>query len=451
MDGFGAGSMAYSEVWSPTTLNQFYTTTGTPGLGLTMVRIKNSANPANGGNCYGPDAGCVTNALASAAIDDITNAQNVLALNPSALIWTSAEYVPTTAMQSSSAYYLDTTANNTAWANIATAWLQLMTSYGVPIYAFSPMQEPDTGCGPPLPSGLTGSCMFPADYTNLLPYLRSAFNTAGYNSVKILLPEPCCTSGNYGLAVGPTPDSWFTPIMTGAAAADVDILANQAYGGGCTTPCGPDSFPTSAPNVYGLHYWQTEVSDDQATDDSMTSGLNYALSIHDYIANAGASSYNYWLLDCTGSFESSDKVPYNWCLNDSSGNITKRAYAMGNWSKYVRPGWVRIDATVNPAPGIYITAFKDASSGNFAIVAINQNSSPANVNFSLSGFPSVTSVTPALTSASVNLVDQSNTSVSGGTFSYSLPATSVVTFHGTSSSSSPTTPLPPTSLTVIVH
>jgi glucuronoarabinoxylan endo-1,4-beta-xylanase len=134
-----------------------------------------------------------------------------------------------------------------------------------------------------------------------------------------------------------------------------------------------------------------------------------------------------------------------------TGQIPQRFYAVGNWAKFVRPGWVRIDATANPAPGIYITAFKETSSGKFAIVAINQNSSPANVDFSLSGFLSLTSVTPTLTSANVNLVDQANANVSSDAFTYLLPATSVVTFHGTASSSASKAPAPPTNLTVSVH
>jgi hypothetical protein len=92
-----------------------------------------------------------------------------------------------------------------------------------------------------------------------------------------------------------------------------------------------------------------------------------------------------------------------------------------------------------------------SSSGKFAIVAVNRNSSPANVDFSISGFPSVTSVTPTLTSASANLVDQADVNVSNDAFAYSLPATSVVTFHETASSSSSKAPAAPTNLTVSVH
>jgi glucuronoarabinoxylan endo-1,4-beta-xylanase len=112
---------------------------------------------------------------------------------------------------------------------------------------------------------------------------------------------------------------------------------------------------------------------------------------------------------------------------------------------------VRIDAAANPQSGVYISAFKDPVSAAFAIVAVNQNSTGVGMDFSLSGFPSVTSVTPTLTSATVDLADQTNTNVTGGAFSYSLPGMSVVTFHGVASSSSSQAPSPPTNLVVTVH
>jgi glucuronoarabinoxylan endo-1,4-beta-xylanase len=201
-------------------------------------------------------------------------------------------------------------------------------------------------------------------------------------------------------------------------------------------------------NQGSTHFWETETGNGNlAWDPSMTGtsgALYWAQNIHDSLAVANV---NAWMF-----YRFIDDMTVNYGLyNLGQAAYSKTYYALGNWSKFVRPGWVRIDATANPVNGVYVTAFKDPSAGGFAIVVVNQNSSSADLAVSLAGFPSVTTVTPTLTSASANLVDQSNVDVSAGAFSYSLPATSVVTFHATASSSSSKAPAPPTNLTVSVH
>ena len=62
-------------------------------------------------------------------------------------------------------------------------------------------------------------------------------------------------------------------------------------------------------------------------------------------------------------------------LISPSGVVSKRLCALGNWSKFVRPGWVMIGATNNPQSGVQVSAFKNPSSGAFAIVAVNSNGS----------------------------------------------------------------------------
>ena len=180
-------------------------------------------------------------------------------------------------------------------------------------------------------------------------------------------------------------------------------------------------------------------------DPSITDAMVWAKNIHDFLTVANASAWMYWNL------ASYSPIEYNDGLTDYNFNPAKRFFVVGNWSKYVRSGRIRIGATSNPASRIYVTAFKDPSSGNIAIVAVNENSSSTTLTFSLGGFPTVASVTPTLTSGSADLVDQAPVNISDASFSYSLPGTSVVTFHSTSSSVSTTKPPAPTSLTATVQ
>jgi len=97
---------------------------------------------------------------------------------------------------------------------------------------------------------------------------------------------------------------------------------------------------------------------------------------------------------------------------------------MGNFSKFVRPGWQRIGVTGSGTP--LVSAYK-YSDGSFAIVAINPGSAQR-TTFSLSGLGAA-SVTPWVTSPSLSLVAQTAVSVSGSSFTSTLPATSVTTFY----------------------
>jgi glucuronoarabinoxylan endo-1,4-beta-xylanase len=110
--------------------------------------------------------------------------------------------------------------------------------------------------------------------------------------------------------------------------------------------------------------------------------------------------------------------------------IPQRYYMIGQYTKFIRPGFVRIGATVRPLPNTFISAYKDPNSTNHVvIVAINQDSSSANVTFQFNGFTE-TSVTPYVSNGTVNLAQQASVSSGSGSFSYSLPPVSVTTFVG---------------------
>ena len=100
------------------------------------------------------------------------------------------------------------------------------------------------------------------------------------------------------------------------------------------------------------------------------------------------------------------------------------AYMLGNYSKFVRPGFYRIDATHTPQSGVLVSAYKTSSTGALVIVVINQNTYNVSESFALDG-ATASSVTPWITSASFDLVQQSDVSVSGG----SLPTFCQVQHH----------------------
>ena len=116
-------------------------------------------------------------------------------------------------------------------------------------------------------------------------------------------------------------------------------------------------------------------------------------------------------------------------LLDAAGVPQRRGYVMGQFSRFVRPGDLRVDVTTNTGP-LSISAFKDPASGRFAVVTVNNTTFAETQTISLSGI-AVSSVTPWITSASQSLQQQSAVNVSNGSFTFEIPAQSVVTFAGT--------------------
>jgi glucuronoarabinoxylan endo-1,4-beta-xylanase len=108
-------------------------------------------------------------------------------------------------------------------------------------------------------------------------------------------------------------------------------------------------------------------------------------------------------------------------------------YVMGQYSKFIQPGFVRVSATATPVAGVYVSAYSNASPAHYVIVAINSNSSSESLSFALdvNGNPTsiVTSLTPTEGTSAAGLAAQPAVTVSSGQFSYTLPAQSIVTFY----------------------
>ena len=297
------------------------------------------------------------------------------------------------------------------------------STYGFNLYALSVQNEPDYDV-------TYDSCLWSASSFDSFigTYLGPALATAGFNNI-IMMPESFAC--NMNLAT--------TTMGDANAAKYVRAIGQHLYGGG-PNPI-PASYSTTAGHTVEL--WETETSE-KTSDGNIDSGIYYANQLHKCVVDNNYNAYCYWWLV---NMNSDDEG-----LCDSSGNPTKRLYTLGNYSKFVKPGYVRIGATEAPTSGLSCSAYQDPNTGKFAIVVINQNSSATSQQFNLSGL-SATSVTPWITDANNNLVQQSAVTVSGGSFTVSLPAQSVMSFVGTSggvtpvpttpvSTSTPVTPVP---------
>jgi O-glycosyl hydrolase len=316
--------------------------------------------------------------------------------------------------------------NYTTWANYIVSYINTMQGgpNNIPITYVSIQNEPN------IAENTYGSCDMNAQAFDVFikTYLGPALTTAGLTTQQIIMPEVSnwISTSN--------PDLSTTCLNDASCAQYVDIVAYHGYG---VNQTGSGISGYSLGTASGRHLWQGETDGGlnaggagETFDPSMADALGItALSIHNYLTLANVSAWEYWELAYTN----------NYGLADTGINPAKRMYVEGNWSKFVRSGWVRIDATANPQTGVYITAFKDALGQNFAIVAVNTNASLVNQTINLSGFPNITNnqVTDWETSSSNNLVNLGTSGIASNQLNVSLLSSSVTTFVGAIQSSTP--------------
>ncbi|GIP30346.1 hypothetical protein J23TS9_54760 [Paenibacillus sp. J23TS9] len=217
-----------------------------------------------------------------------------------------------------------------------------------------------------------------------------------------------------------------------ASAERLDIVAGHNY----PVPVINTELPTtpfSTAASKGKKVWMTEVSKVDSYDPGMGSALKFAKQTHTFMTKAGVNAWMYWTGAIPGN---NDEGLINVDKATSTFQLTKRYYAFGNFSKFIKPGYVRIGATDSPQSGVYTSAYKDPASGKFAIVAINDNDATAQVNLVPSGFSSG-KLTPYTTNGDLNLAAGPDIPLAGGKFQTAIPPKSVVTYVGENGSAVP--------------
>ena len=300
---------------------------------------------------------------------------------------------------------------DTGLASYQVSFIQYAQSHGAPLYALSIQNEPNFN--PTYEACLWTAGQFDV-YANAF---HSALQSAGL-STKIMLPEPDNTFG-MNLASTAMDDATVAPM--------IGIIGTHLYGS-------PNPGPLSSfgyTHVTNQEWWETEMSGN-STD--IPGALQEAGWIQNCLVNSNMNAFHYWWL--------TDLI--------SNNSFTIKAYVLGNYSKFIRPGYYRMGATASPTSGVNVSAFKNTNTSSpqtIVFVAINNNGSTTSQTFSINGV-SVSSVTPWVTDGSNNLIQKSAVAVSGNSFTYSLTGSSVTSFVGVVSGSNPptatNTPVPPT-------
>ena len=219
------------------------------------------------------------------------------------------------------------------------------------------------------------------------------------------------------------------PNYTSAILADAD--AKRAVG--MFTSHGYSSAPNATVDTEGKPVWLTEWANGQGAyntawdDGSNQSGFAWAQNIFNGMTKANLNAFLYWygVSTSTGS---------NAALVQLSGTTlipAKRYYSVVNFSRFVRPGAVRVAAD-SPDTDVQVAAFRNAD-GTLVVVALNSATTDRPISYSLRGAVRRGSAIPYLTNDTNDVAAQAVLPLSRGGFATTVPARSLVTYVVTDS------------------
>lgn len=256
-----------------------------------------------------------------------------------------------------------------------------LNNNGVPLYAISVQNEPDYGDWTRWTSG------------EMVDFMH---NYAQDIENRVMAPESFQFRRDYT-----------DPILNDSTAnAHLDIVGGHIYGGGL--------FDYPLAREKGKDVWMTEHLTGSGSPGENTWSL--ALDLGTEINNCMKANFNAYVWWYIRRF-------YGLITDD--GNISKKGFVMSQFTKFIRPGAVRIDGTVDSAPNVDVTAFKTDSS--LVIVVINKNTTSISLDFTIQN-GIIDTLTQFTTSATKNVVNDGGVLISAGTFNATVDGSSITTF-----------------------
>ena len=268
------------------------------------------------------------------------------------------------------------------------SFVEFMNKNGVKLYAISIQNEPD----------------YAHEWTWWTSEECANFAANYGDQIKKSCKLISCETFQYG-------KQYYNDLLNNAKAnANIDIFATHFYG----TQRNQMDFPALENDPRDL--WMTEVYVPNSSSDADTwpEAVEVAVNMHNALVVGGMNAYVWWY------------VRRSYGPMKDNGNISKRGYMMAHFSKYVRPGAVRLDCTESPTNGVYISAYKNTD-GTIAIVAINNGNENYAQKFNVSG-ATIKSVTRYKTSQNENLAETKDMELSDHGFFAQLSPKTVQTF-----------------------
>jgi O-glycosyl hydrolase len=337
------------------------------------------------------------------------------------------------------------------------------TQSGMPINFISPVNETNWNWvqGANGQASQEGTSATNAEIFQLATELNSKIIAKGL-STKIAL----CESGGHGYTSGPVSgvsnrsdfiNYFWNPSSAGYVGnlTTVEkIISSHSYGAQSNVPNlinNRTNISNRITNVNNaIKFWQSEYcvlgTEDGITGPGRDLGINAALYIarviHTDLAIGNATSWQWWLGVSPSDYK--DGLVY---IADPAGTMgelpatkndgiiykSKMLWAMGNYSRFIRPGMIRVDATLSgvtdataAATSMMISAYKNPITKELVVVVINYGTSEEKIKLSNVNFSSGT-----LKTYTTDALKELQYGTASATGNLSVGARSIVTFVGT--------------------
>ncbi|KAK4242583.1 putative glucosylceramidase 4 [Achaetomium macrosporum] len=294
-----------------------------------------------------------------------------------------------------------------AYANYLVAYINLYAAAGVPISHVGFLNEPDYSASY---ASMQANGQQAADFIKIL---HAALEAANLTSS---LGIACCDSMGWGNQA-----NMVNAIRSANAEPFLKAVTSHTYTGG----------PSGAMNTR-VPVWLSEQCDLNGgwttgwyANGGAGEGLTWANNIYTAVVNNNVSGYLYWEGVQWPNPNTNEKL----IRVDNQTNtyeVSRRLWAFANWSRYVRPGAVRVGVS-GGGNGLRTAAFRNED-GTIAVVAISASGSAANVNVKISGGEGAAAVQAFVSDGTRSCAATDATLGQDGIISGSVAARSITTF-----------------------
>ncbi|KAI1074693.1 glycoside hydrolase family 30 protein [Whalleya microplaca] len=295
-----------------------------------------------------------------------------------------------------------------AFADYLVQYVKFYAEAGVPVTRLGFLNEPEFSPGY---ASMNSNGAQAADFIKILYASLEAANLTSQVGIG------CCESEGWGNQV-----NMVNAIKSAGAESMLSTVTSHTYTGG---PSGPMN--TRVP------VWLSEQCDLNGGWSTAWyqfggagEGLTWANNIYSALVSYNVSGYLYWEGVQWPSPATNEKMirvdqqePYNY-------EVAKRLWAFANWSRFVRPGAVRVKS--EGGQGVKSAAFRNVD-GSVAVVVISTGASASNVGIKVNGGEAAPTEATAWVTDQTHDCAQTNATVADGSVNGSVAARSITTFH----------------------
>lgn len=246
----------------------------------------------------------------------------------------------------------------------------LIEDENLPVRWISPINEPQWDWQPS--KGQEGTHYTTDEIVSVLLALQDAINQSELD-VEISTVE----AGEWNTAPIYTRRIFEEPVLAEA----LDHFAVHSY---WSTAEDKEQFADFAGRHHpGLPLWMSEWTEmQQGRDYGMDSALVLANTVHDDLTIGGVTSWQYWIAVSKYNFR--DGLIYTREYGERIEE-TKRLWALGNYSRFVRPGAVRVDVSAENE-ALRVSGYLNPEPNSLVLVVINNSVEPQSITLSNGDF-----------------------------------------------------------------